>query len=65
MPKGGIKMDKYKKLAEAFEMEELEERIEFHTCPVQGFITKFKALCDKAAGYISGNNGCGSGPLPS
>ena len=58
-------MDKYEKLVEAFEMEELEERIEFHSCEVQTFITKFKAFCDKAANYVSSNNGCGGGPLPS
>lgn len=51
-------MDKYEKLAEAFEMEELEERIEFNSCEVQVFISKFKALCDKAASYVSGDNGC-------
>ena len=54
-------MDKYEKLAEAFEMEELEERIEFNGCELHALLHKMKSLCDSISSQFSGKDSCGSG----
>ena len=51
-------MDKYEQLAEAFEMEELEERIEFYSCDFQSMYDTCKHWADSVKSYVSGNDGC-------
>ncbi len=51
-------MDKYEQLAEAFEMEELEERIEFYSCDFQSMYNTCKDWANSVKSYVSGNDGC-------
>jgi|GEM_PF-6922089 len=55
MLKGGAHMDKYEQLADSFEIEELEERIEFNSCDQQGCLQDTKSTLHSWGDSLSGD----------